>query len=391
MSPTPPSSPSPHPLTRGGDPVAIRAERSGDALTISLEGCLDAASTGAIWRTAIEALEEARPRRLVIDASKLTYCDGTGVALLLELGARQTRSGGQVRIESLRTELRELLDLYGRLDLEGGSDETKTVVFTTVEQIGRLTAGRLRDLRMLVEFVGHLTVALLDAARHPSRIRWKDVALVMERAGVDALPILGLISFLMGLILAFQSAMPMREFGADIYVANLISVATIRELGPLMMAIVMAGRSSSAFAAELGTMKVKEELDALTTMGLEPVRFLVVPRTLGAVAMAPLLTLYANAASLIGGAVVMLGLGFSLPIYTNQVLEAADHVDLLGGLLKSFFFGIVVAAIGCLRGMETKTGASAVGESTTNAVVSGLVLIVLVDGVFAVVYYQLGI
>jgi phospholipid/cholesterol/gamma-HCH transport system permease protein len=386
MSQRPPSPPA-GAFASEGEPGTLRVEELRDGLTLWFAGRLDAASTGHLWRRALAALEEAKPRRLVIDASGVAYCDGTGAALLLELRGRQARAGGESVIQSLRAELQELLKLY---DLGDVAVKEKAAL-SLVERVGRAAVGLCQDLRSLVEFVGHLTVSLLEAARHPAGIRWQDVWLSVERSGVNALPILCLISFLLGLILAFQSAIPMREFGADIYVANLISVATIRELGPLMTAIVMAGRSASAFAAELGTMKVKEEIDALTTMGLEPVRFLVVPRTLAAVMMAPLLSIFANLASLIGGGVVMLTFGFSLPLYVNQVRGASDYGDLLGGLFKSFVFGMVVAAIGCLRGMQTKTGASAVGESTTSAVVSGLVLIAIVDGAFAVVYYCLGI
>jgi phospholipid/cholesterol/gamma-HCH transport system permease protein len=194
-----------------------------------------------------------------------------------------------------------------------------------------------------------------------------------------------------GLIIAFQAAMPMGQFGAEIFVADLIALGMLRELGPLMTAIVLAGRSASAFAAELGTMKVNEEIDALSTMGLDPVRFLVVTRVLAALVMTPLLTIFANLVGLIGGAVVLLSLGFPLVTYTNRVLAAVDYVDLASGLCKAFVFGILIAAIGCLRGLQTGTGARAVGESTTRAVVSGIVLIVVVDGVFAVVYHYLGI
>jgi len=162
-------------------------------------------------------------------------------------------------------------------------------------------------------------------------------------------------------------------------------------MGPLITAIILAGRSGSAFAAELGTMKVREEIDALTTMGLEPVRFLVVPRVLAAVTMTPLLAMFANLFGLIGGAVVMRSLGFSLVTYVNQILSAVTVGDLLGGLFKSLVYGIVVAGIGCLRGLQTTTGASAVGQSTTSAVVSGIVLIAIVDGGFAVVFYALGL
>jgi phospholipid/cholesterol/gamma-HCH transport system permease protein len=243
----------------------------------------------------------------------------------------------------------------------------------------------------LIAFVGELCAALGRAFRHPGLVRWKDALLTAELAGVNALPIVALLGFLLGLIMAFQSAIPMRQFGADLYVANLIGLSMLRELGPLLTAIILAGRSGSAFAAELGTMKVTEELDALTTMGLEPVGFLVVPRVIAAVAMTPLLAVWAGFFGLIGGAVVMLSLGFPLVTYVIQVESAVTVGDMIGGLGKSFVFGIVVAAIGCLRGLQTKSGASAVGESATRAVVSGLVLITIVDGVFAVIFYYLGI
>ena len=191
--------------------------------------------------------------------------------------------------------------------------------------------------------------------------------------------------------MAFQSAIPMRQFGAEIYVADLVSLSMLRELGPLMTAIIVAGRSGSAFAAEIGTMKVNEEINALTTMGLDPVRFLVVTRVIGAVLMMPLLTLFSNLMGLVGGAIVFLSFDFPLVTYYQQVLSAVHLKDLNGGLAKAFVFGILVAAIGCLRGLQTRTGASAVGLSATRAVVSGIVLIVVADGVFSVVFYYLGI
>jgi phospholipid/cholesterol/gamma-HCH transport system permease protein len=239
--------------------------------------------------------------------------------------------------------------------------------------------------------LGELIVALIYAAGNPRRVRWKDAFLIAETAGVNALPIIALICFLIGLIMAFQSAIPMREFGAEIYVSDLIALSMLRELGPLMTAIIMAGRTSSAFAAELGTMKVNEEIDALTTMGLNPVRFLVVTRVIATLVMMPLLTIFANLLGIIGGSVVLLSLGYPLITYLDRVMTAANYVDLLGGLLKSLAFGLIVAGIGCLRGLKTTTGASAVGDSTTRAVVSAIILIVLTDGVFSVVYFYIGI
>ena len=369
----------------------LHAQPSGDgALTLAIRGALDSASAGQAWREAFRALEQFKPRRLVVDASQMTYCDGAGAALLLELRRHQMMSQGYLEIRGLKPEVQELLDLYGRSLVEKLQPKTR-VPGPVVEQIGRATVNVLHDAHTLLVFVGELAVALVRAAAHPRKVRWKDVLLTAELAGVNALPIIALIGFLLGLIMAFQSAIPMRQFGADIFVANLIGLSMIRELGPLLTAIILAGRSGSAFAAELGTMKVSEEIDALTTMGLEPVGFLVVPRLIAAVAMTPLLSIFSTLFGLIGGAVVMLSFGFPLVTYIIQIQSAVTAGDLIGGLFKALVFGIVVAGIGCLRGLQTKSGASSVGESTTRAVVSGLVLITVVDGVFAVVYYYLGI
>jgi len=359
-------------------------------LTLLMTGRLDANTTGRLWREAQHVLEQSNPIRVVIDASEVSYCDGAGVALIVQLQQYQARIGGDVTIHGLQEEFRRLLDIYGQISLEPPPGRRRAPL-SVVEQVGQAALGVWQDVQTLLTFVGELTVTLLRAARHPRLVRWSDAWLTAERAGVDALPIIALIGFLLGLILAFQSAIPMRRFGAEIFVANLIGVSMLREMGPLITAIILAGRSGSAFAAELGTMKVREEIDALTTMGLEPVRFLVVPRVLAAVTMTPLLAMFANLFGLIGGAVVMLSLGFPLVTYVDQILSAVTIGDLLGGLFKSLVYGIVVAGIGCLRGLQTTTGASAVGQSATSAVVSGIVLIAIVDGVFAVVFYALGL
>jgi phospholipid/cholesterol/gamma-HCH transport system permease protein len=371
-------------------PSVLQGHASADgALIFSINGALDASSTGQAWRDAIHLLSQHRPARLIIDASQLTYCDGAGAALLLELRSRQESRRQAYEIQSLDPAYQALLQLYERGATDSGGPLPPSE--SALEQIGRATAAIWNDVVRLIAFVGQLCAALGRAALHPRLVRWRDAVLTAELAGVNALPIICLLGFLLGLIMAFQSAIPMRQFGAEIYVANLIGLSMLRELGPLLTAIILAGRSGSAFAAELGTMKVSEELDALTTMGLEPVPFLVVPRVIAAVAMTPLLAVFAALLGLIGGAVVMLSLGFPLVTYIIQIKSAVAIGDLMGGVGKSFVFGIVVAAIGCLRGLQTKSGAGAVGESTTRAVVSGLVLITVVDGIFAVIFYSLGI
>jgi phospholipid/cholesterol/gamma-HCH transport system permease protein len=213
-------------------------------------------------------------------------------------------------------------------------------------------------------------------------MRWHEVMRIFESAGVNALPIISLISLLVGLIIAFESAQPLAQFGAQIFIANMIGLLMIRELGPLMTAIMLAGRSGSAFAAELGTMKVNEELNALETMGLDPIKFLVVQRIMAGILLTPLLTLYSMLMGVIGGVLVMLSLGFPLVLIYNQLVSSLEISDVVVGTVKGLVFGIIVAAIGCLRGLQTLKGPRAVGDSTTRAVVSSILLIIIADAVF---------
>jgi phospholipid/cholesterol/gamma-HCH transport system permease protein len=370
--------------------VGARLSPESGTLTLIMTGRWDSDTTGNWWHRGQQILAQSKPRRLVIDASGVSYCDGAGIAFMVALQQLQAHSGGDFAILGLQEEFRRLLDIYGLISA-APLPARRVEVLSIIEHVGKAAVGLWQDFQGLLSFVGELSLTLLRAARHPGLVRWRDAWLVAEQAGVNALPIIALIGLLVGLILAFQSAIPMRRFGADIFVANLIGLGMLREMGPLLTAIILAGRSGSAFAAELGTMKVREEIDALSTMGLEPVRFLVLPRVLAAVSMTPLLTVFTNLFGLIGGAIVMRTLGFPLITYVNQILSAVTVRDLLGGLVKSLAYGIVVAAIGCLRGLQTKTGASAVGQSTTSAVVSGIVLIAIVDGIFAVVFYALGL
>jgi phospholipid/cholesterol/gamma-HCH transport system permease protein len=369
--------------------VNLRIQNNSDGVVVfALEGRLDSANTGKIWRPVTESV--AGSRRAVLDASRVDYCDGSGIALLVHLRSELEKRGGDLEIRSLRPEFQELLEAWEPRDL-AQLVEQRARRTNFAEDVGEAVMDLWRDTRTLISFIGELTAALVYAATHPRNVRWRDALKVAETAGVDALPIVALISFLMGLIMAFQAAVPLRQFGAEIFVANLIGLSMLRELGPLMTAIILAGRSGSAFAAELGTMKVRDEIDALKTMGLDPVRFLVVTRVVAAVTMTPLLTIFANLLGLIGGAVVMRSLGFPLITYFNQIQYAVTYGSLVGGLVKAFVFGILVAAIGCLRGLQTRTGATGVGESTTSAVVSGIILIAIADGIFSVVYYYLNV
>ena len=213
----------------------------------------------------------------------------------------------------------------------------------------------------------------------------------LETAGINALPIISLISLLVGLIIAFEAAGPFAMFGAQIFIANMLGIIMARELSGLMTAIILAGRSGSAFAAELGTMKVNEELNALETMGLSPMRFLVVQRVLAGILLTPLLTVYSIFVAIAGGVLVMLAMGFPLVTIYNQMAESLRWTDLLIGVGKGLIFGAIIAGIGCLCGLQTRQGPSAVGESTTRAVVASILLVIVADAVVAVMLFVLHI
>jgi phospholipid/cholesterol/gamma-HCH transport system permease protein len=356
--------------------------------TLTVSGRLDATTIRDLWRDALGAVGAARNRRIVVDAAGVDYCDGAGIALLVDL--MRQRPPGEVAIENLKPRFDALLRQFDPVRLARDLDPEPRRR-SSVAEIGAIAAGIARDTREQVAFVGEAALALADVVRRPGSIRWKDVWQICERVGADALPIVALISFLIGVILAFQSAIPMKRFGAEIFVADLIGLAMLRELGPLMTAILLAGRSGAAFAAEIGTMKVNQEVDALTTMGLDPVRFLMTPRILAALLMTPLLTLFADLISLLGGALTMRSFNIPFVTFRHEVESIVDFSDFMAGFVKSFVFAIVIAGVGCLRGLQTGAGASAVGDSATRAVVSGIILLVIVDGVFAVIYFFLDI
>lgn len=364
-------------------------------LVIRWEGEVTQATVPGLWRE-WEALGtggkgELGRKRWVVDAGGVTRMDSAGLALLVKLRCQAGKDGAALEVRGLAEGYRRLLDRFDSETLDPSrSAPAPAVVERLAEQVGRTTAQMGSDLREQVAFIGELAVALVRAAVRPWTVRGRDFWLSAERSGVDALPIVVLISGLVGLVLSFQAAMAMRPYGAEIYVANLVTLAMLRELGPLMTAIILAGRSGGAFAAELGTMKVNDEISALSTMGLQPVAFLVVPRVLGLMVTIPLLTLFANLAGVAGGSVMFLTLDYPLSAYFRQSLEVAELRHLLSGLVKSVAFGVTLAGVGCLRGLRAGRGPSAVGQATTSAVVTSILLIVVIDAVLGTVFYFLG-
>lgn len=257
--------------------------------------------------------------------------------------------------------------------------------------IGKGFADRARSAHESMSFLGETLVSALGMLLRPDRFRFGDFALAFQRAAFDGLPISVGIGFLLGLILAFQSAAALRTFGVEVYVADLLAIGLFRELGPLVTAIVLAGRSGSAFAAEIGTMKVDEELDALTTMGLPPVRFLVLPRIAAAVLAMPVLTAAAELAGLVGGAIVLDMMNVPTVVFWDHVTSISTMFMVGFGLAKSCLFGLLVGIVGCGAGMRTRSTADGVGVAATSAVVGGIVAIAVADGVLAVVCYAWGV
>ncbi len=374
----------------GKSNASVVVEQSGADLILTICGVLDASAVSSLWMDIHRAFQPTGINAISVQGSGITYCDGAGAALLVQIRQTAIRLNASVEIKDLLPDISAMLDLYPSDKFTDVDAELKNSR-DFVEEIGKTTWGTLLGLRDHIEFVGELSVGLVKMIIRPAGLRMKDFMLVVEASGAKALPIVGMLGFLIGLILAFQGAVLMAQFGAEIYIADFVGKSVIRELGPLITAIIVAGRTGSAFAAEIGTMKVNEEIDALTTMGLDPVRFLVIPRVLGATLMTPLLAVLTNLFGMAGGALVMKGLGFPLITYVNRVLSAVTASDYMGGLFKSLVFGLLISGAGCLCGLRTGEGASAVGNSATRAVVSSIILIVIADGIFAVLFYYLGI
>ncbi len=375
----------------GTDKTTFDFKRGEDGQAhLILKGRLDRDTTAAIWRPSTEVLRDARIPRLIVQAGEVTYCDGAGVALLTEYKHIQQENRGQIEIQDLRPEFQQLMTLF-ETDRLVSPPQPPGPIRGFIRGVGVWAAGLVHDSIVGISFTGEISLKLLRTLQDPRTLRWKDALIIAEKAGANAVGITGLLGFLIGLILAFQTVAAMREFGAEVYVADLVVIVLFRELGPLFTAFLLTSRSASAFAAELGTMKVNEEVDALVTMGLDPVQFLVLPRLVAVLCIIPLLTVFNQLLGLIGCGLVMATWDVPATIYMERIRNAATLTDFFGGLVKTFAFGALVAGVGCLRGLQTRTGPTAVGDSTTRAVVSGMIAIIAADGVFAVLYYYLGI
>lgn len=376
--------------THGAAHLSFQTEPIANGLLIRLRGRLDSGTAGTLWRDLERALARRPGGDVVVDAAGVEHCDINGLSVLIELRRRQDSAGRGFEIRGLNEASRTLLDLFRPESFRHGQQEGRRRDSFPV-QVGRATIDILEDLGNQVAFMGHLVVSFFRILFHPGRLRWGDTIQIMETAGVNALPIILLIGLTLGVVTCFQSAASLRRFAAEIFAADAVVFAFFKEMGPFFAAIAVAGRSGSAFAAEIGTMKINEEVDALKTMGLDPVPFLAIPRVIAGVLILPMLTLFCNLAGLIGGALVFQSLGFPLVTYVNRILLRGNLSDLMIGEVKSLVFGFIIAAVGCLQGLRTGKGARAVGDSTTRSVVASLVLVVVADGLMGIAVFYLGL
>jgi phospholipid/cholesterol/gamma-HCH transport system permease protein len=328
---------------------------------------------------------------LIFDATKLGAWDSGLVAFLVGVQDQCKTRNVQIQSDSLPEGVRRLLKLATAVpERKGARRIAEQPDFLTL--VGNETLSLWRSGGQQLEFLGEALGSFGRLLIGKARFRRSDLMEIIFDCGAAALPIVTLISFLVGLILAFVGAVQLQQFGAQIYVADLVGIAMAREMGALMTAIIMAGRTGAAFAAQLGTMQVNEEIDALTTFGLSSMEFLVLPRMIALILMMPLLCIYADLLGILGGALVGVGmLDLSVTEYVNETLNGVDLTDFAVGIVKSSVFGVLVAIAGCLKGIQCGRSASAVGLAATSAVVTGIVFIVVTDGIFAVLTNVLGI
>jgi phospholipid/cholesterol/gamma-HCH transport system permease protein len=342
----------------------------------------------ASWQNVRRLAQPPKPR-MEFDLSGVDHLDGAATALLLDLRSELAAAGAAAEIVGAQGPVRAMLELYGAHPPRPTAKEPPARI-GILDEIGRHVLTTLGEARGL-DFIGDVAIAGTQAVRRPSTVNWADIPRLMERAGADGLPIVAMINFLVGMVTAFQAAIQLKQVGANIFVADLVGLSMTRELAPLMTAIIVAGRSGAAFAAELGTMRVSEEVDALRTLGLDPYQFLVFPRVLALMLVLPLLTIMADLVGIAGGLLVaMLTLDLTPNAYLVETQAAVGLWDVFSGCLKTVFFGLNISLIACQRGLATHGGAEGVGRSTTSAVVTSLFAIVVVDAIFTVLFNAVG-
>ena len=376
---------------RAPEAATVTTRRDGETLVVELTGSWGLRSGLPSTAPVEEALAATpSPRSVTFEASGLTAWDSSALVVLDGIATLCAQHEIKLDPAGLPEGLQRLFALTTAV--AGKTDSGDTAPTPWLARVGLATERAWEGTKDATRFLGEATLSFGRFLRGAAIFQWRDVMLVLQETGPNALAIVTLINFLVGLIIAFVGAVQLERFGATIYVADLVAIATVRELAPIMTGIIMAGRTGSGFAAELGTMQVNQEIEALSTMAVQPMDFLVLPRMLALSFMMPVLCCYADVIGILGGAVVGIGMLNQGPmLYWQETRAAIDLTDIGLGIGKSLLFGILVALAGCMRGMTCGRDAAAVGQAATSAVVLGIVWIIALDGIFAVVTNVLGI
>ena len=355
---------------------------------LSLAGKLTFREARAIWddvRRRIDTLQVND--KIAFDMQAVEAIDGGTMALLVHLRSDLAARGVRADFVNATHDVQELIHLY-RGDIKPVRRKRRKPE-GTLAQLGRGTLELVLEVKRVLGFFGDTVLATLGLLREPKTGNWKEVLPTIERSGADAIPIVILINFLVGFVMAFQGANQLKQFGANIFVADLVGLSVTRELGPLMTAIILCGRSGAAFAAELGSMKVSEEIDALRTMGFGPIGYLVLPKAMALMIVLPLLTLVGDFVGMLGGMLVGLtSLGLTVSGYVSETQKALSMWDVFSGLVKSVVFALAITLIACQQGFATTGGAEGVGRRTTSSVVSILFTLILIDAGFTAFFHE---
>ncbi len=370
---------SPHRDPRHPD---IRAE-NGKTLRASGAWTLERA---ADLERRLSAILRPRAADLVLEAGAIESMDSAGAWLLLRTVKTLERGGARVEVVGLRPEFAELTKMVSA-GAAGAAGAPRPPAPGRLERIGRGTWRGARSVSGALSFVGENAAVLVRSLAAPGRIRWRALLSALQAGGFNALPITGLLSFLMGIVIAYQAAAQLRTFGADIFIVDLIGISILREIAPLVTAIIVAGRSGSAYTAEIGTMRVTEELDALSTLGISPLEMLVLPKTLALVIALPLLTVYADIMGVFGGMIMALTqLDVTFIEFVNRFKDAVATRHYLIGIGKAPVFAVVIALVGCYQGFRVRGGADAVGRHATISVVQSIFLVIVFDAAFSIAF-----
>jgi phospholipid/cholesterol/gamma-HCH transport system permease protein len=360
---------------------------------LALAGSWTARNIGAVGPQ-LDALAAASGSEMVVDGARVEALDTAGAWVLQKLLSRLRGEGVVVTLRGLRPEFAGLLEVVAQHVASPDHQPAPAASQSpgALERIGRSAATTFGESLALLGFVGESALALAGSIARPARMRWRPILYNIRSAGFDALPIVGLLSFLLGIVVAYQGADQLRQYGANIFVADLVGVSMLREFAPLITAIIIAGRSGSAYAAQIGTMAVTEEIDAMRTLGIAPLDLLVLPKIIALVIALPLLTVFADVLGVFGGMIMaraQLGVGFGE--FIDRFEKAVSITAYLVGICKAPVFAAIIATVGCFQGFRTSGGADSVGRQTTRAVVQSIFLVIVADALFSIAFSALDI